>query len=234
MARKTNKICISCNQTFRGRRDARTCSERCRKRAQRAKNLLTSEVGQIKQSAEKIFSGIESEIRPVFVTEGGFVGDVSTNPSAGSIANEPEAIPPSSIPLNAPDGSFVPDANTSSQPNQGQFPQTFTEANLARPAATINSVTENTPAASVAPAAVPMNNFGLSLEQPKQPEEPAQTTISTTSPVKARLPKSMKLAGGLFSVAVLFVAGFYLLFANKPGQQAYNTAQINNIPSQEV
>ena len=36
MAKKVTKQCPSCRQLFVGRRDAKTCSERCRKRLQRA------------------------------------------------------------------------------------------------------------------------------------------------------------------------------------------------------
>jgi predicted nucleic acid-binding Zn ribbon protein len=39
MAHRVRKQCISCMQLFVGRRDAKTCSERCRKRLQRARLL---------------------------------------------------------------------------------------------------------------------------------------------------------------------------------------------------
>ena len=37
MARRVRKLCPACQQLFIGRRDAKTCSERCRKRLQRAR-----------------------------------------------------------------------------------------------------------------------------------------------------------------------------------------------------
>jgi hypothetical protein len=37
MAKRFRKVCPSCQQLFLGRRDARTCGERCRKRLQRAR-----------------------------------------------------------------------------------------------------------------------------------------------------------------------------------------------------
>lgn len=37
MAKRSRKLCPSCQQLFLGRRDAKTCSERCRKRLQRAR-----------------------------------------------------------------------------------------------------------------------------------------------------------------------------------------------------
>jgi len=37
MAKRFRKLCPSCQQLFLGRRDAKTCGERCRKRLQRAR-----------------------------------------------------------------------------------------------------------------------------------------------------------------------------------------------------
>jgi hypothetical protein len=45
MARQKTKLCPSCQQVFRGRKDAKTCSDRCRKRLQRAKDLLIHDSG---------------------------------------------------------------------------------------------------------------------------------------------------------------------------------------------
>jgi hypothetical protein len=35
---KRTKICVGCQRLFEGRRDAKTCSPRCRKRFQRARD----------------------------------------------------------------------------------------------------------------------------------------------------------------------------------------------------
>lgn len=40
MARQKTKNCLYCYSPFRGRRDAKTCSNRCRKGLQRARVLL--------------------------------------------------------------------------------------------------------------------------------------------------------------------------------------------------
>ena len=40
MAQK-NKICLGCTRRFEGRRDAKTCSARCRKRVQRARSAYS-------------------------------------------------------------------------------------------------------------------------------------------------------------------------------------------------
>lgn len=37
MAHRVRKLCPACQQLFVGRRDAKTCSDRCRKRLQRAR-----------------------------------------------------------------------------------------------------------------------------------------------------------------------------------------------------
>lgn len=39
MSRNRTKICLGCQRIFDARRDAKTCSARCRKRYQRAKSL---------------------------------------------------------------------------------------------------------------------------------------------------------------------------------------------------
>jgi hypothetical protein len=40
MARNKTKICLGCQCLFEARRDAKTCSARCRKRFQRAQTLF--------------------------------------------------------------------------------------------------------------------------------------------------------------------------------------------------
>ncbi len=44
MARQKKKYCICCYVVLSGRRDAKTCSVRCRKRAQRARLLFESSI----------------------------------------------------------------------------------------------------------------------------------------------------------------------------------------------
>lgn len=60
MARRVRKVCPSCQQLFVGRRDAKTCSERCRKRLQRARLLLDKDVvlnfGPSSQNAVGVFN----------------------------------------------------------------------------------------------------------------------------------------------------------------------------------
>src|SRR3954470_20652269 len=72
---KANKKCVSCGTPFEGRRDARTCSARCRKRMQRAKSLLSTELDNIKQAAETGLRDIEALVDPRLADEKGFVGD---------------------------------------------------------------------------------------------------------------------------------------------------------------
>jgi hypothetical protein len=50
MARQKTKICLFCYKPFKARRDAKTCSARCRKSFQRARELYRQET----QSTEQI------------------------------------------------------------------------------------------------------------------------------------------------------------------------------------
>ena len=59
------KNCQTCNTKFDGRRDAKTCSVRCRKRLQRAKTVILHEAGVIKQDAEQLINTLKGEIIPV-------------------------------------------------------------------------------------------------------------------------------------------------------------------------
>ncbi|MGA3150756.1 MAG: hypothetical protein ABSD10_04120, partial [Candidatus Saccharimonadales bacterium] len=47
MVRQKTRTCVVCNQPFKGRPNAKTCSERCRKRLQRAKTLLAHKQAKI-------------------------------------------------------------------------------------------------------------------------------------------------------------------------------------------
>jgi hypothetical protein len=46
MARQKKKTCLYCYAPLGGRRDAKTCSPRCRKRLQRARSLLEQDLEQ--------------------------------------------------------------------------------------------------------------------------------------------------------------------------------------------
>jgi len=51
MARQKAKICLYCYKPFKARRDAKTCSDRCRKSFQRARDLYRQETQTIEQEA---------------------------------------------------------------------------------------------------------------------------------------------------------------------------------------
>ncbi|MBI1952116.1 hypothetical protein HYS42_00135, partial [Candidatus Saccharibacteria bacterium] len=89
MARQKTKICLSCSQLFRGRSDAQTCSERCRKRLYRAKQALVNDAKSIENSAKNALhsatesfkslqSALAADLLPVADTEAGFIGNTST------------------------------------------------------------------------------------------------------------------------------------------------------------
>ncbi len=59
------KNCQTCNTKFNGRRDAKTCSVKCRKRLQRAKMAILHEAGVLKQDVEQVINTLKGEIIPV-------------------------------------------------------------------------------------------------------------------------------------------------------------------------
>lgn len=68
MAHHKRKTCLYCYTPLIGRRDAKTCSPRCRKRLQRARLLLEENIG------NAIEPGFSSEIPGrVVPSSGGFV-----------------------------------------------------------------------------------------------------------------------------------------------------------------
>jgi hypothetical protein len=52
MPRQKRKICLYCYKPFKARRDAKTCSDRCRKSFQRARDLYHRETQRIEQEAD--------------------------------------------------------------------------------------------------------------------------------------------------------------------------------------
>ena len=51
MARQRTKICLYCYKPFKARRDAKTCSDRCRKSFQRARDLYRQETQATEQES---------------------------------------------------------------------------------------------------------------------------------------------------------------------------------------
>ena len=103
MARQKNNTCLSCNRIFRGRKGAKTCSDRCRKQLQRSRAKLAQAapaaagpvqeaVAELKQEAqaveqageqavtevEALAAATHAAVVPEYATEGGFVGDDSS------------------------------------------------------------------------------------------------------------------------------------------------------------
>lgn len=56
MARNKTKICFGCQCLFEARRDAKTCSTKCRKRFQRAKNLYYVAKSEVPRVAAKEYA----------------------------------------------------------------------------------------------------------------------------------------------------------------------------------
>jgi len=62
MARQKTSICLSCNTTFRSRRGAKTCSDRCRKRLQRANASVKKEAVKLEQEVAHVEQAVEQKV----------------------------------------------------------------------------------------------------------------------------------------------------------------------------
>ncbi|HSX27440.1 MAG TPA: NosD domain-containing protein, partial [Patescibacteria group bacterium] len=106
--------CTSCTKRFDGRRDAKTCSPRCRKRLQRlilAASQVTHEVGdEIKDEIKQVEQAVETSARALVSNQEGFAlvdepGAVATAPPTTTISPQtvtPMPAPQVSIPNPAP------------------------------------------------------------------------------------------------------------------------------------
>jgi hypothetical protein len=64
MSKNIKKFCHACKQPFIGRRDAKTCSARCRKRLQRAAQFVVDESDKFKESVVHAVADIEDSLNP--------------------------------------------------------------------------------------------------------------------------------------------------------------------------
>jgi len=224
MARRKTKICLSCQRVFRGRADARTCSERCRKRLQRAKAAVETEVEHIEHSAKEAVEGLEAKLTS-HATEEGFAAGVVA--SAATLPVNPlptlQPAPPSvySPPVSESlDGSTQPIA-----PSMAPMPSVtpVAQADLSVPAEPAHqpgavlapaATTNNTPVSlstnTVLPATPATNLTAGPLIPPVEPqvETPKQPRFQRHL---LRLPAGAKFAlTGAFVVVVVAI-GMYLL-----------------------
>ncbi|HXY18115.1 MAG TPA: hypothetical protein VEH48_01685, partial [Candidatus Nitrosopolaris sp.] len=98
MARQVNKVCQSCQKVFKGRPNAKTCSDRCRKRLQRAKTAVENEAERVIVRVEKAADEIAGKVVPSFATEAGFVGDKAGAAVLPQAARVPQAAPWAIVP----------------------------------------------------------------------------------------------------------------------------------------
>jgi len=239
MARQKTKICLSCQRVFRGRADARTCSERCRKRLQRAKASVESEVEHIEHSAKEAVEGLEAHLTS-HATEEGFAAGIGLPITAPSV--NPPLTPPAS-----PATTYAPPASESLENNQPAplvpAPSTQTTLLTQTPPRAAQPEVAHAPGAVLAPAtsgpsviqpttsaaqpsltAVPLAPgpltppIGPSVEVPKQPRFQRHLF---------RLPASAKFAiSGAFVVSVVAIV-MYLLGNQFAHNQAGSNTNVN-------
>jgi hypothetical protein len=101
MAQKS-KICVSCSTAFIGRRDAKTCSDRCRKKLQRVKANLAKELASIERSAKRTLHELEADLSLAQQSQQGFIGET-----------DPTQATPAALPVQEPTVAF-----STTSPNQ--------------------------------------------------------------------------------------------------------------------
>jgi hypothetical protein len=106
---QTKRTCLSCSNPFVGRRDAKTCSARCRKKLQRAKANLATELAAIEASAKKTIRQLEAGISLAHDSQQGFLGE----------ADPTESVTPPALPVEEPTVAFSTSekASASTEPN---------------------------------------------------------------------------------------------------------------------
>ena len=123
------KVCQGCNSQFEGRRDAKTCSARCRKRLHRAAKALKDELGKISAEAASELNKLGHEVVGLkqatqtewHTDEGGFVAVSDPAPATTAAAGPPSGAgqpppPPASVDFE-PSPSSGQNADVSGAPN---------------------------------------------------------------------------------------------------------------------
>lgn len=85
-----HKICEACQQPFRGRVDAKTCSVRCRKRLHRARQLINQEIEKLASPLSAVVSEIQSSITSPKLAPAMVIAPMSSNPDLVSDIKPPE------------------------------------------------------------------------------------------------------------------------------------------------
>ena len=174
MERRKQKTCVVCKQRFSGRPNAKTCSARCRKRLQRAKDLLADETFHIKQTAKRVEASAERALKRLesrVATETGEAGFVEV-----SSANSPK--PPLPLPTSQPPAGF-PDL--SSPPTESlDTPGAIQSTSAASPSLEVGERvgTVFSPVA-IAPSDQVPNATGTPPPQPGTLESPQREVVGT-------------------------------------------------------
>jgi len=218
MARQKIKTCLACNRLFRGRVDAKTCSDRCRKRLQReaklnstglpigvnhpAKSLIAQETQHFKRaakkletSAESIFQDLESRIT-AGATEGGFVATPTLGePLTVASQAQPQAQSEVSVtsqpaPLEA--NLAIPETQTPSSIAPSANPpiaESLETAPRANPLPESTNSVVHLPGAAFWPGASGQGSIGVqSVETPAAPEAPPPLPSSPILPPTSSIP----------------------------------------------
>lgn len=89
--------CTSCSQLFEGRRHAKTCSARCRKRLQRIKQTTSKLADEVKIEVRRVEKSLEKSAHELSVNQAGFVAfdtatDEISNQNTSPVLADPESL----------------------------------------------------------------------------------------------------------------------------------------------
>lgn len=211
------KSCESCNQPFKGRSNAKTCSDRCRKRLQRTKKQLAREFKtELKQTAKKIevlIDDAESLLEPAGSTEEGFIGDGAgaatssppTNKSTSAVGPPPASI--NSIPVSPPVQTAAPPGLFSGSLEYDNPQQQRPISQASTPSANLSA------SATAADAAEPL------ITQPTF-SPPSQPRLADNPKRIRQFARPSRLAWALTAILVITLAGFSLFILNRSGQSS--------------
>jgi hypothetical protein len=163
---KINKTCLSCNNRFQGRKDAKTCSPSCRKRLQRAKTALLAEAGILRDSVSEAVTEVKNEMI------GGLTGQIPV-----PVAVEAEALESDSLDLS------------------DSYEELDSAPNISEPLAANMATLETHPSAIPQPqqqpaTPIPSASYAVPVKvAPQSPTpQPAPSPVTVLTPMPAPMP----------------------------------------------
>src|SRR3989344_4058960 len=166
------KTCQACNTVFEGRRHAKTCSDKCRKRMQRLAQAAAQELERVEVRAENTVRDVAREVRRDVQTIETSLGKVAGSQAGFAAIAEPLVVP----------GVAKQAFQTPSQPIQTQIASS-------QPVVQTPSIPSPSPVAAVTPNIVSDLQVAPAPKQPAiQPKPVEQTVQIVHEPISQPVP----------------------------------------------